>query len=414
MTTNGLSEQQPERPRPRPRGRPTRLTPLLADALVAGVRQTGFITPATERCGLPDAVVHEWVQRGTGTHPTRPGTRPYAEFAARIARAQGEWQAHLLDVIATAAVTKPDTWGAAGWLLERFDRETYGRRERIDRSGTITLEEAHGMLVAVVDLVHATCRGCAKRPKSPISSPPLRRPGRGSSCPTGHGRPPCRRTAGRPDRGAPSWTTRRYRSPRCGRWSTASSTSSSGTCRPSGGKSCCSISSRAPPRWRPCCSPAGHRRCGIERAAPRPRTMFGAVAMVSAPIAISLPPTMVGLADSGGVLAGRDARVTGSSRIGGAHACRDHSDRRRVRRWTPVSLARTSAPSTAPEHQIPIDAVECRFSCERGEDPRASVQCRNLLLCKRLAEKAGIEKRVHPHGPCGTAGRSPRRRPARR
>src|SRR5262249_14060462 len=177
MTTNGLSEQQPERPRPRPRGRPTRLTPLLADALVAAVRQTGFITPAAERCGLPDAVVHEWVQRGTRTHPTRPGTRHYAELAARIARAQGEWQAHLLDVIATAAVTKPDTWGAAGWLLERFDRETYGRRERIDRSGTITLEEAHGMLVAVVDLVHATCRGCAKRPKSPISSPPLRRPG---------------------------------------------------------------------------------------------------------------------------------------------------------------------------------------------------------------------------------------------
>jgi hypothetical protein len=92
-------------------------------------------------------------QRVTGTHPTRPGTRPYAEFAARIARAQGEWQAHLLDVIATAAVRKPDTWGAATWLLERFDRETYGRRERIDMSGTITLEEAHGMLVAVVDLV---------------------------------------------------------------------------------------------------------------------------------------------------------------------------------------------------------------------------------------------------------------------
>jgi hypothetical protein len=153
MGTNGLSEQQPERPRPRPRGRPTRLTPMLADALVAAVRQTGFIKPAAERCGLPDAVVQEWVRRGTSAHPTRPGTRPYADFAARIARAQGEWQAHLLDVIATAAATKPDTWGAATWLLERFDRETYGRRERIDMSGMISLEEARGMLVAVVDLV---------------------------------------------------------------------------------------------------------------------------------------------------------------------------------------------------------------------------------------------------------------------
>src|SRR5262245_8251960 len=88
MATNGSSEEQPERPRPRPRGRPTRLTPMLADALVAAVRQTGFIKPAAARCGLADAVVQEWVRRGTGAHPTRPGTRPYADFAARIALAR--------------------------------------------------------------------------------------------------------------------------------------------------------------------------------------------------------------------------------------------------------------------------------------------------------------------------------------
>jgi hypothetical protein len=126
---------------------------MLADALVAAVRQTGFIKPAAERCGLPDAVVQEWVRRGTGAHPTRPGTRLYADFAARVARAQGDWQAHLLDVIATAAAAKPDTWGAATWLLERFDRATYGHRERIDLSGMISLADAEGMLVAIVDLV---------------------------------------------------------------------------------------------------------------------------------------------------------------------------------------------------------------------------------------------------------------------
>lgn len=74
-------------------------------------------------------------------------------FAADVARAQGEWEARQLAVLDEAASRKPESWGAAAWKLERFDRETYGRRERIDRSGTITLEEAHGMLVAVVDLV---------------------------------------------------------------------------------------------------------------------------------------------------------------------------------------------------------------------------------------------------------------------
>jgi hypothetical protein len=111
---------------------------VVADALVAAVRQTGFIKPAAERCGLPDAVVHEWVQRGTGPHPARPGRGPMRNL--RLAsRAQGEWQAHLRDVIARAAAAKPDTWGAAAWMLERFDRATYGHREQIDLSGMISL-----------------------------------------------------------------------------------------------------------------------------------------------------------------------------------------------------------------------------------------------------------------------------------
>jgi hypothetical protein len=47
-------------------------------------------------------------------------------------------------------------------------------------------------------------------------------------------------------------------------------------------------------------------------------------------------------------------------------------------RPTRVSPACTRAPSRVREHHAPMDAVECRFSCERGGGAgRASIQCRN-------------------------------------
>jgi hypothetical protein len=41
-------------------------------------------------------VVAEWVSRGRGTHPTRPTTRKYAEFAHATKTAQGEWKTAML------------------------------------------------------------------------------------------------------------------------------------------------------------------------------------------------------------------------------------------------------------------------------------------------------------------------------
>jgi hypothetical protein len=59
---------------------------------------------------------------------------------------------------------------------------------------------------------------------------------------------------------------------------------------------------------------------------------------------------------------------------------RRHQDTylRDVLRPTPVSSCTHQRTVHSAEHQAPIDAVECRFSCERGGDAgRAPVQCRN-------------------------------------
>jgi len=141
------------RRRPRPGGRPTRLTPALAAQLVAAVRETGWIGPAAARCGIPENVAREWIQRGKGEHQTRGATREYAAFAGAIARAQGEWEAHELAVLDAAAAKKPECWGAAAWSLERFNREQYGRRDRVDVSGTLTVVEMRAFFVAVMQLM---------------------------------------------------------------------------------------------------------------------------------------------------------------------------------------------------------------------------------------------------------------------
>jgi hypothetical protein len=153
MGTNGVADNVPGSEVMRRIGRPTRLTPALAAQLVAAVRETGWLRPAALRCGVNEALVREWVQRGKGEHPTRPATRKYAAFAADIARARGDWEARQLAVLDAAAAKKPEAWGAAAWKLERFDREQYGRRDRLDLSGMVAVIEVRALLMGVFELV---------------------------------------------------------------------------------------------------------------------------------------------------------------------------------------------------------------------------------------------------------------------
>jgi hypothetical protein len=72
------------------------LTPALQEKLVEAVRRAGRLGPAARACAVPANVVAEWVSRGRWTHPTRPTTRKYAEFAHATKTAQGEWETAML------------------------------------------------------------------------------------------------------------------------------------------------------------------------------------------------------------------------------------------------------------------------------------------------------------------------------
>jgi len=134
-------------------GRPTRLTPRLAKALVKLIAQTGRIEPAARRCGIPPSTVTDWIARGQGRHPTRAADHPFVEFAAAVEKALGKFECDQLAGIQAAAAAKPENWTARAWSLERWAPDRYGRRNRVDVAGMVTLVEVRALLEGVVNLI---------------------------------------------------------------------------------------------------------------------------------------------------------------------------------------------------------------------------------------------------------------------
>jgi hypothetical protein len=83
--------------------------------------------------------------------PNRPRTALYASFADGVEKARGEFVARRIRRIEQAA--EGGTWTADAWAVERVDPDTWGRRDRLDVSGTMTVAEMRAFFVAVVGLL---------------------------------------------------------------------------------------------------------------------------------------------------------------------------------------------------------------------------------------------------------------------
>jgi hypothetical protein len=132
-------------------GRPTTLTPALSEQIIALVRDVGALATAARCAGVPVSVAREWLARGFGNDPNRPRTALYASFADGVEKARGEFVARRIRRIEQAA--EGGTWTADAWAVERVDPDTWGRRDRLDVSGTMTVVEMRAFFVAVVGLL---------------------------------------------------------------------------------------------------------------------------------------------------------------------------------------------------------------------------------------------------------------------
>jgi hypothetical protein len=111
----------------------------------------GALTTAASCVGVPVSVAREWLARGLGNDPDRPRTALYAAFADGIEKARGDFVARRIRRI--ERVAEGGTWTADAWAVERIDPDTWGRKDRLDVSGTITVMEVRGLLLAMIGVL---------------------------------------------------------------------------------------------------------------------------------------------------------------------------------------------------------------------------------------------------------------------
>jgi hypothetical protein len=131
-------------------GRPTTLTAELSAQIVSLVGEVGALATAARCAGVPVRVAREWVARGLGNDPDRSCTPLFAAFAHGVEKARGDFVARRIRRIEQAA--EDGTWTADAWAVERIDPDTWGRKDRVDVSGTITVTQVRGLLNAMISV----------------------------------------------------------------------------------------------------------------------------------------------------------------------------------------------------------------------------------------------------------------------
>ncbi len=98
-------------------GRPSKLTPEVAQKIVWALRLGNYRKSAAEYAGVSERTLGDWMRRGTEeTHG------PYTDFCQEVLAAEQAAEIRALGVIQQAA--KRD-WKAAAWFLERKFPERY-------------------------------------------------------------------------------------------------------------------------------------------------------------------------------------------------------------------------------------------------------------------------------------------------
>lgn len=138
---------------PRPIGRPTKLTPPIAQAILQAVSGGVPYVRAAALADIPQDTAMEWRRRGEGTS-NRPWTAYYANFVHELKKAEAQDEARRVlrinqagqggNIVYEKTTTFPDgrivtevkrtapEWTADAWHLERSQPDVWGRRERLD------------------------------------------------------------------------------------------------------------------------------------------------------------------------------------------------------------------------------------------------------------------------------------------
>jgi len=127
-TKSQVGESEPKTPcnSKRKAGRPTKLTPALANKIVALVRNGNFRETACAAAGIGSQTLRDWLKMGAR------GREPYKTFSFELDEAEATAEA--LGVGAILSQAKKDFRAATWWLEHRF-QERWGGKQRVELTG---------------------------------------------------------------------------------------------------------------------------------------------------------------------------------------------------------------------------------------------------------------------------------------
>jgi len=106
------------------RGRPSRLTPALQEAICQRLRAGCYVDVAASSSGIRVSAVHDWLAKGR-VH--KQGI--YREFFVAVEKAKADAETSAVAHISAAA---RHDWRAAAWFLEHARQHTWGGRVRVE------------------------------------------------------------------------------------------------------------------------------------------------------------------------------------------------------------------------------------------------------------------------------------------
>lgn len=112
------------------RGRPAKLTDEITRTITQAIAAGNYQRTAMKLAGIGESTFYQWLELG------RQGRKPYKEFAESVEKAQAQAEARNVAIIEQAA---SESWQAAAWWLERRFPDDWGRKERVEHGGNVTL-----------------------------------------------------------------------------------------------------------------------------------------------------------------------------------------------------------------------------------------------------------------------------------
>ena len=114
-------------------GRDTKLDDLVEKRICDALKAGHSYAAAARAGGIGERTLHEWIQRGSGTHPTRADSEDerYAQFAQRVERAEYEAEDLVVGILRSKVLCENDrvALDAAKFWLERRRAEDWGPKK---------------------------------------------------------------------------------------------------------------------------------------------------------------------------------------------------------------------------------------------------------------------------------------------